>query len=110
MSCYQRRCSPNYAYYFQEAEKDLTNTQIKDKDDHYLVYLDLPGFLKENIEIEIVQDTLTVHATKTDKDINKEFKLPKEVDREQVSAKIENGVLEVTLKKHPVFKKTIQIE
>ena len=109
MSCYTRY-SPRY-YTFDENCYDATNTQIKEKEDYYAVYMDLPGFSKSNIEIEIVEDQLTVVAKKDEKQVEKSFQLPKnEIDKEQITAKLENGVLELSLKKNPKFKKRIEIQ
>ncbi len=116
MSCYQRY-SP-YAVYFKEFAQELDklendynlNIQCKEEDDKYVVYLDLPGFSKDQVVVDIMDRELKVEATKEEKKIKKSFILPKQVDREHVSAKMENGVLEIVLAKIPKFISSIEIQ
>ena len=114
MGCYQRY-SP-YAVYFKEFAQELNNfehdlnIQFKEEDDKYVVYLDLPGFSKDQVVVDIVDMELKVEATKEEKKIEKSFKLPKQVDREHVTAKMENGVLEIVLAKIPKFVSSIEIQ
>ena len=49
--------------FFTQGETKLMKTDIKEKKDKYLVNIDLPGYEKENIKIEIEDGYLTVHAT-----------------------------------------------
>lgn len=37
-------------------------TDIRDEGDHYLMEADLPGFQKEDIHIDLSDNTLTIHA------------------------------------------------
>jgi HSP20 family protein len=81
--------------------------------DKLVVRADLPGLQKENVNVEIDEDTLTISGQRQD-----EFKeerddyyrserrygrffraipLPQGVDENQIDAKFSNGVLEVTL-------------
>ena len=53
--------------FFNESESKLMKTDIKEKKDKYLIDIDLPGYDKDNIKIEIQDGYLTIHAS-----INKE--------------------------------------
>jgi len=87
---------------------------------------DLPGVSKENLEIKITEGELTIEANAPvaeengKKYLHRErtwgsyylaFTLSKIIDQEKVNAKIENGVLTLTLPKHERTKpREIQIE
>ena len=102
-------------------------SDIKETDTEYVVEAELPGFNKEDIKLEIDDGVLSITAeTKSEKEENKDNYVRKErfsgsfvrhyafenVDESAISAKYNNGVLEVTLpKKEKVeTKKGISIE
>ena len=86
-------------------------TDIREHDDHFDVEIDLPGFKKEDINIELNNGNLTITAAKglEEKEENKEGKLVRkerysgvmsrsfyvgeEITSEEIKAKFENGVL-----------------
>ena len=88
---------------------------IKDEENKLVVTTDLPGINKENIEINLKEDMLEISAkTGEEKETEEEGYIPKEKEstgffrairlptsvKEEVStAKIENGVLSITLPK-----------
>jgi HSP20 family protein len=88
---------------------------IREDADHIYVEAELPGFNKDEVEITLENQTLTISAEhKEDKDEKKgdlllherrynrflrSFTLPPTVDDKSVEAKLENGVLTITLKK-----------
>ena len=87
----------------------------KHSNDTYDIEIDLPGVNKEDIEIKIEDDYLTVNAIRrTKKEIKEEdyylkesqfglisrsFILPKDVDRDKISAHYEDGRLYISLEK-----------
>ena len=110
----------------------LMRTDVHEHDDHYEMDIDLPGFKKEEIRIELNDGYLTVSASKglneEDKtkagrlirqerytgSMQRSFYVGENVKEEDVKAAFENGVLKLTLprevqKKVPE-KKYIQIE
>lgn len=112
---------------------DLMKTDIKDKDGNYELSIDLPGFNKEDMKIQLKEGYLTIQAARTDnrdeKDENgkyirrerytgrcsRSFFVGKTIQQEDVHAKYENGVLKVTFpkeetKKEIEEKKWISIE
>ena len=74
----------------------------EDKDNLY-VRAELPGVSRDAINIEMVEDYLTLTATRKDGDesfsLNRSIAVPESVDGEKVSASLEHGVLTVTLPK-----------
>jgi HSP20 family molecular chaperone IbpA len=107
-------------------------TDVREHEDHYEVDVDLPGFKKDEIRLELENGTLTVHAAKdlekekTDKAgkvirqerfsgaMQRSFYVGEVLTEEDIGAKFENGVLSLNIPKKDVKKlpekKVIQIE
>lgn len=118
--------------FFNEGESKLMKTDIKEKKDKYIIDIDLPGYEKEGIKLDIQEGYLTVHASvnKEEKDeekgkfVRKEryvgecsrsFYVGKEVTEEDIKAKFKNGTLSIEVprkeeKKELPNKKYIPIE
>lgn len=111
-------------------EKDIMKTDVREKDGNYEVFVDLPGFKKENVTLNLENGYLTITAEKgleKDEDekgsyVRKErwsgscsrsFYLGDGVRAEDIKAKMEDGILTLTfpkeVKKLPE-KNTILIE
>ena len=110
----------------------LMKTDVHEHDDHYEVDIDLPGFAKDEITIELNNGYLTVSAAKgLDKDENdkkgklirqeryagamsRSFYVGEEVTEEDVKASFKHGVLSLSIPKKEAKaepeKKTIMIE
>jgi len=90
------------------------SADIKETQNEYLVSAELPGVKKEDINLEYKENTLIISATRNE-EINEEkdnyirrersygqvsrtFHV-ENVDREKISAKFENGELQITLPK-----------
>ena len=59
--------------FFKRNDNKLMRTDIKEHDDNYVISVDLPGYDKENIKVDITDGYLTVSA-KTDSENNEEEK------------------------------------
>ena len=96
--------------------KNLMKTDVRETEDTYEVDIDLPGFKKEEITVDLKEGYLTIQAAKgLDKDEqDKKGKYIRQeryagacsrsfyvgdVEPDQVSAKYESGVLRVSLPK-----------
>ncbi len=98
----------------EEYPKVQPFTDIMHKDNSYYIVMDMPGVPKENLNISVDNDVLTVEA-KTDfptfegKDLLRsefgnvkyvrQFTLTDAVDKEKISASLKNGILTLTLPK-----------
>ena len=119
--------------FFDGTESKVMKTDIKEKKDKYLIDIDLPGYEKEDIKMEISDGYLTVHAS-----VNKELDDEKEkgkyvrkeryvgecsrsfyvgdnVTEDEIKAKFKNGTLTIEVpkkddKKELPDKKYIPIE
>lgn len=88
---------------------------IFETDKEFRIELLLPGFKKEDVQMIHKENLLTVKVDNVKEDNNEEYKyahrefgaynfekqyrLPKSVDAEKISAKFENGILNVVLPK-----------
>lgn len=102
-------------------EKNLMRTDIKEKEDKYLVEIDLPGFKKENIDLSLNDGYLRIHATtekeeknEKEKFLHKErffgecsrsFYIGDEIKEEDIEAEFKNGTLVIEIPKKEEFKK-----
>ncbi|MDD3656194.1 MAG: Hsp20/alpha crystallin family protein [Atribacterota bacterium] len=98
-----------------------------DKKDKLIAKVELPGVEKKDVKLSLTDNSLTIQGEiKKDEEIKKEdyyyrerahgnytrtISLPIEVDKDKISAKFTNGILEITLPKKPeVQPKEITIE
>lgn len=99
---------------FETAEVSRFRTDVIDEGDHYLLEADLPGFDKKDITLEILNDTLTVRAQRSDKTEEQKEKYVRMertygayqrsfdltgVNADKIKAKYKDGVLRLTLPK-----------
>ncbi len=94
------------------------NADIFENEEHFLVVLEMPGIDKETIDIEVKEDKLSVKAEPKTLDekwkslrqefsvgsFAREFSIGQRIDRENISAHYENGILELQLAKSPEAK------
>ncbi len=91
------------------------STDIQETDDTYLMEIELPGYDKDNIEVELKDNLLTITAKK-DEEFEEEkqnyihrerkrgtlqrcFTIDQNVDPENIEAEFKNGILNLKLPK-----------
>ena len=95
-------------------------SDVREKDDQYILDIDLPGFQKEDIKAYVKDGNLIVSATqhkakeqKKGKMIRQErytgvyqrsFYVGREVHQEDIQASYKHGVLKLLIPKHPTQK------
>ena len=80
-------------------------TDIKDSGDVYTVAIELPGYKKGDVKVELNDNLLTVTAEKEDKTTYKNtFSIKSDVDTKSIVADLEYGILTLTLPKKEVSK------
>jgi len=74
--------------------------------------VDLPGYEKSDLSLDFKEDALTLTAENEARGPkNLRFALGDEVEIKKITAKLENGVLEITLpKKEDILPETLEIE
>lgn len=103
---------------------------LEDRDDEFVLTADLPGFDKDDIDVEVHERTLRVDAThqteraeeETDDEANyirrerskrslsRSVSLPEDVDEEGALASFENGVLTVELPKAHTTEESTRVD
>ena len=111
---------------FPETRRQI-RISIGQSDKEMIIKAELPGFQKEEIQLNIQDNVMTVSAQRKKKNIEKSadfyreeflgesvsrwFTLPKEVNTEKSSANLDHGILTIVLpKKHPGKKKGKNID
>ena len=101
--------TPIFLEYDNVSSKNVAD--IKHNDESITIDLVLAGIPKENINVEVIDETLKIEAKKDeDTNIKKKYTLPDDIDIENISAKYENGILNVVLPKSVKVEKTKIIE
>lgn len=97
-------------------DNNLMKTDVKEKKDKYLIDIDLPGYNKEDIKIQIENGYLIIHAStnqnKEEKDEGKyvykeryegecsrSFYIGEDILEEDIKAKFKNGTLTLEVPK-----------
>ena len=100
--------------------KSLSN--ISEQDNGFTIEMALPGYDKEDIHISVEENILTVKAEQENKKegytyrefdyrkVNRSFRLSKAIDKENISASMQHGILSIQLAKvEEATPKTISI-
>jgi HSP20 family protein len=107
-------------------ETMLPSVDLEDRGKDFRLTVDLPGFSKENVEIEVADDSVMIHAKKTLAEEEKKrnyvrreraaqtyyrrIELPEKVRSDDAKANLNNGILEVVLpKKEPKETKKLTV-
>ena len=93
----------------------IPQVDISESEDNYLLEADLPGLSEKDIDVKVENDLLTVSSNVEKEEKRKEkgflvrerssrsfcrsFVLPKDVDRDGIVAKFNNGVLQLSMPK-----------
>ena len=107
---------------FGKHERNWMKTDIKDAGDSYELDMDLPGFKKEDVKIQLKNGYLNIQATREEKKdekddkgkyvrrerytgtCNRSFYVGSSIKHEDIHAKYENGILHVTFPKEETKK------
>jgi HSP20 family protein len=109
------------------SEYETMSIDLVEHDEEYVATIDLPGFERDDVDIRVTDHTLLVEAERDStveedeerylrrerhhESMRRSIRLPNEVEKDQVTARIKNGVLTVTLPKLEVEEaRTIEIE
>ena len=97
--------------------KNLMKTDVRETADSYELDIDLPGFKKEDVNVELKNGYLTIATSKSlDKDekdqkgryirqeryagaMSRSFYVGEDVQPSEISAKFENGILQLSVPK-----------
>ena len=110
------------AAYWEDSDKFSIPVEITDKGKNYCVCAELPGINKEDLDIDIDSNYLTINAEKhEDKNVDEntykksEFRygsysrtvyFPEEIDIDKTEAKMEHGILKIEAQKKHMEKES----
>ena len=107
------------AYRGNRIENTPMKCDVKDKGDHFELHMDLPGFDKDQVKIQLKEGNLTIEATTaTNNDEKAEdgtylrrerfqgtctrsFYVGEDIRQEDIKARFDNGVLMISVPKEP---------
>lgn len=91
------------------------NVNIEETESSYELSMELPGFTKDDIKVEVENDVLTISSEVEKKEevnekkfikksfskssFKKSYILTEDVDKENINAKLENGILNLSIGK-----------
>lgn len=108
--------------FFTKKENKLMKTDVREKDDEYVLEIDLPGYNKEDIKIDLTDGYLTVTAKREENkeehehhntyihkerffgECSRSYYAGENIKEEDVKASFKNGTLEITFPKENVNK------
>lgn len=111
--------------FFTKRQPNLMKTDIKEKNNSYVIEMDLPGFSKENINLSLNKGYLeisakTVKEEKDDEDerylrqeryygeCSRSFYVGEDLTEEDINAEFNNGILKITIPKKEEQEQKIQ--
>jgi len=104
-------------HFFSKKDMQLMKTDIKETNGNYILEIDLPGYNKENISIELNNGYLTINAEisnnidESDEETNyihkerysgkcsRSFYVGENVKEEDINASFKNGILNIIIPK-----------
>lgn len=110
----------------QELVAFRPNVNSREDEDRYYIEVELPGVKKDNVDIKVDGNVLTISGKRVVKDevkdedyhkveslyglFSRSFTLPEKVDISNIEAEFENGILEVVIPKLNVDNSSRKIE
>jgi len=93
--------------------EDFPAVDVKEEDERYRIQADLPGMRREDVDVRVTDDSLTISSDKEEEkeeedegylvkerrhaSFRRSFRLPSDVDRDKIDAGFKDGVLEIEL-------------
>lgn len=80
-----------------------TDVELYEDDGEFVLTVELPGFDRDEIEVSWYEGRLNISAEHEDSDrgqkrtYHRSFRMPKAIEDDEITARYENGVLEVRL-------------
>ena len=74
-------------------------TDLIEHNNSLSITIEMPGVNKENIDLQLVEDTLEVKAKGPNREYYKKVKLPEGIKKRTLKASYKNGILDITMKR-----------
>ena len=85
---------------------------ILDENDQLKIIVEVPGFTKENLSIEVSEEgsVLDLNGKAMNREINERIQLPSKIEPKETKSTIKNGVLEILSKKQKSSEKSHKLK
>jgi len=83
---------------------------VREESDRYIIEVELPGYTHKDVDLEMKDNVLTVSSVDQEEEekngrkrrsFSRRFSIPRDVNRDDLGAEFENGLLVITLNKQP---------
>ena len=111
--------------FYNKSNSWIPQFEVQETSDSFQIFAELPGMNKKNIDIDIIDNVLTISGDKSKKDLDSNeyhysemsygkfsrvFNLPEDVIDDKISAKMKDGILAIYIPRlEPVKKETKKI-
>ena len=73
--------------------------EIERSEDSVDLIIEVPGYAKEDLKLSLEKDCMTIEGELENREFSKSFRLPKDVDTENIKASVDKGILTISLPK-----------
>ena len=107
--------------FYNKSTSWVPQFEVREIDDSYQIFAELPGMNKKDINIEVIDGNLTISGEKSNSDkdkkyyseisygkFNRNFNLPEDVLADEVSAKMKDGILAIYIPKMEQIKPEVK--
>jgi HSP20 family protein len=116
-SCFDREYNAASNRYTGNSYRQHPATDILDTEEDYVLKMEIPGFSKNDVNIEFKEDILSITgerkeeekdgaqkeryhwAERKDSNFSRSFRFPKNIDGKKINARIKDGILELRVPK-----------
>jgi len=90
-------------------------TDVDERDNEYVITAAVPGLSKKDIKVEVLHDRILIEGSRkiNDRmisDIKREFAVYNDIDPDSSTAKVQDGILTVTVPKKAKKRKLLEIK
>ena len=107
--------------FYNKSTSWVPQFEVREIDDSYQIFAELPGMNKKDVNIEVIDGNLTISGEKSNSDadkkhyseisygkFNRNFNLPEDVLADEVSAKMKDGILAIYIPKMEQIKPEVK--
>lgn len=90
-------------------------TDVDERDNEYIITAAVPGLSKKDIKVEVLHDRVLIEGSRKinermSSDIKREFAVYNDIDPDSATAKVQDGILTVTVPKKAKKRKLLEIK
>ncbi len=98
---------------FDEMEtfrKPISNIKYDEEKAEWVARIELPGIDKDDLEVTLSENTISIKAEKEDRKFRSTFKIGSNIDQDSISAELKDGLLTLTFKEIVPEQKRIELK